>query len=108
MEHIYAYIGKLRDGNATHLKSGWKMQEISDQKVVEHIAAEVVELAMAICSHQFRFLKFNGHDEKIVEEIADVLNTVLHMAMRCDIGYQRLMDKMMQKLESRFEIKDAV
>lgn len=99
MQKTIELIEYLRKNNATHLKSGFRMQDkdLTDLKVLGHLSAEAIELAEAIGRN-------NSLD--ILEELADIGAVWLHLLSRFGISEFRIEMEMDHKLRERFTVNE--
>jgi len=97
---LEARIHQMRRLNYRHVRSGWRFQDekLTDLKVVEHIAAEVVELAGETTRYSIEPDKSG-----VLEEIADTLNTLYHLMIRFGITQDEVFAEAHRKLDLRFE-----
>ena len=104
MQKVYFTIETIRKLNYRHLKSGWRMRDaiLTDTKVVEHCAKEIVELAVEIGINEAYGEDCHEMVDGIREEIADAMTVLLHLAVRRGITLEDLETEMMRKLNLRF------
>ena len=109
LDSLVGRMGQMRQQNYRHKKSGWRFDQLTDLKVVEHIAAEVIELAAAVTEMnvvvQLTSIPGGRPDKKIniIEEIADVRNTLAHLMSRLEITEDEVLNEAHRKLDLRFE-----
>jgi len=104
-------IHQMRKLNYRHVRSGWRFQDtkLTNLKVVEHIAAEVIELGSAVGISQTFVTKDSFETtaevcrQQVTEEIADTLNTLYHLMGRFGITEDEVLNEAHRKLDLRFE-----
>jgi len=88
---LAAHVHRLVVANAKHIKSGNRLQGLSDAEIFNHLHCEVAELAKA---------------PEDIDEMGDILCIVYHLAHRRGWSTKRMEEAAIRKLAARFEIEE--
>lgn len=89
---VWRDVRAIVRGDISHRK-GWKPSEVAPSAIGEHLKGEAEELIEAIAS---------GDRDHTVEELSDVYNCVLHLAVHLGLTLNDLEAKADEKLRLRF------
>jgi predicted house-cleaning noncanonical NTP pyrophosphatase (MazG superfamily) len=84
---LWKMIEGIRADDVPHRK-GWKPSELSDKDVARHLVSEAKEVRA---------------DPRDGNELADVLNVIIHQAQRIGMSEDDLLSLAMLKLQKRFK-----
>lgn len=94
LDELVSFVHELHNKNAIHRKRGFPLSESSALLASNHMIEETVELQAEAC--------IEGHKEGVIEESSDVLATWLHLLLHCDVDFQEVIDKCVEKLLNTF------
>jgi phosphoribosyl-ATP pyrophosphohydrolase len=94
-------VQELHDNGALHKKRGFSLHDSTPELAANHMIEEAVELQAEATIARNR--------DGVVEESADVLATWLHLLIHCDVSFEEVVVRCMEKLRDTFTLdKDQV
>lgn len=94
IDKLISLVRTLVATGAYHRKRGFSLSDSTPTIASTHMLEEAVELQAEVL--------ITGDREAIIEESSDLLATWLHLLLQCDVEFETVVDKCIQKLHSVF------
>lgn len=95
---LLALVQELHDNGAIHKKRGFSLHDSTAELSANHMLEEAVELQAEATIARNR--------DGVVEESADVMATWLHLLIHCDVAFEEVVARCMEKLGDTFTLDE--
>lgn len=101
MDLLRVFVQELHDQGAIHKKRGFSLQDATTGLAANHLIEETVELQAEATISEDR--------EGVIDESADVLAVFLHLLILCDVSFDEVVARCMDRLKEAFTFdKDEI
>ena len=105
VDELVAYVNKLHDADAIHVKRGFRLSEATAADASCHMLEEAVKLQAEVLQESQKHgsqVSMNWRLNGIIEEAADTLICYLHLLRRTDVTINMVAECAIKKLETVF------